>query len=46
MGPILSSEEPSMPQHPNATLIRDAWRAVGRGESETLKRLCADRICW
>jgi ketosteroid isomerase-like protein len=46
MGRILSAEESSMPQHPNATLIRDAWRAVGRGETETLKRLCADGIQW
>jgi ketosteroid isomerase-like protein len=35
-----------MSQHPNATLIRDALRAVARGEAETLKRLCADGIQW
>ena len=35
-----------MPQRPNATLIRDAWRAVARGEAETLKQLCADGIQW
>jgi len=35
-----------MPQHLNATLIRDALRAVARGEAETLKRLCADGIQW
>ena len=35
-----------MSQHPNATLIRDAWRAVARGETETLKQLCADGIQW
>ena len=35
-----------MPQHPNASLIRDALRAVARGEAETLKRLCADGIQW
>ena len=35
-----------MSQHPNATLIRDAWRAVARGETETLKRLCVDGVQW
>jgi ketosteroid isomerase-like protein len=35
-----------MSQHPNASLIRDALRAVARGESETLKQLCADGIQW
>ena len=35
-----------MSQHPNATLIRDALRAVARGEVERLKRLCADGIQW
>ena len=35
-----------MSQHPNATLIRDVLRAVARGESEALKRLCADGILW
>jgi len=35
-----------MSQHPNAALIRDALRAVARGESETLKQLCADGIQW
>ena len=35
-----------MSQHPNTTLIRDALRAVARGEGETLKRLCADGIQW
>ena len=46
MGPIVSSEESSMPRHPNASLIRDALRAVARGEAETLKQLCADGIQW
>jgi len=35
-----------MSQRPNATLIRDALRAVARGEAETLKQLCADGIQW
>ena len=35
-----------MPQHPNAALIRSVLRAVARGESETLKHLCADGIQW
>jgi len=35
-----------MSQHPNATLIRDALRAVARGESEALKQLCVDGILW
>ena len=35
-----------MPRHPNASLIRDALRAVARGEAETLKQLCADGIQW
>jgi ketosteroid isomerase-like protein len=46
MGPIRSPEESSMSEHPNATLIRDAWRAVARGETGTLKQLCADGIQW
>jgi ketosteroid isomerase-like protein len=35
-----------MPQHPNAILIRNAWRAVARSNAETLKQLCADGIQW
>ncbi len=35
-----------MSQHPNAALIRGVLRAVARGESETLKQLCADGIQW
>ena len=35
-----------MSQRPNASLIRDALRAVARGEAETLKQLCADGIQW
>jgi ketosteroid isomerase-like protein len=35
-----------MSQHPNASLIRDALRAVAHGEGETLKRLCEDGIQW
>jgi ketosteroid isomerase-like protein len=43
---ILSSEEWDMPLHPNASLVQDALRAVARGESETLKRLCTDDVQW
>jgi ketosteroid isomerase-like protein len=46
MGPIFSSEGWRMPQHPNATLIRNVLRAVARSETETLKQLCADGIRW
>jgi ketosteroid isomerase-like protein len=46
MGPVVSSEESIMPQHPNATLIKNVLRAVARSESETLKQLCADGIRW
>jgi ketosteroid isomerase-like protein len=46
MGPIFSSEESRMPQHPNATLIKNVLRAVARSETETLKQLCADGIRW
>ena len=46
MGAVLSSEESSVSQHPNAALIRDALRAVARAETGTLKRLCADGIQW
>ena len=35
-----------MPQHPNTTLIRDAWRAVARSDAEALKELCTDGIQW
>ena len=35
-----------MSQHSNETLIRDALRAVARGDGETLKRLCVDGIQW
>ncbi len=35
-----------MSRHPNATLIRDAWRAVARGDTETLNQLCVDGIQW
>ena len=35
-----------MSQHPNATLIRAAWRAVARGEADTLKELCVDGVQW
>ena len=35
-----------MSQHPNAVLVRAAWRAVARSDRETLKQLCADGIVW
>ena len=35
-----------MSQHPNATLIRDALRAVARGESGRLKQLCEEGVQW
>ncbi len=35
-----------MSRHPNATLIRDAWRAVARGDTETLNQLCVEEIQW
>jgi ketosteroid isomerase-like protein len=35
-----------MSQHPNAVLVRKAWRAVARSDTETLKQLCADGIVW
>jgi ketosteroid isomerase-like protein len=35
-----------MPQHPNASLIRDTLRAVARGDGKTLKQLCAEGIQW
>jgi ketosteroid isomerase-like protein len=46
MALTLSNGESSVSEHPNASLVRAALRAVARGESEALRRLCTGGILW